>query len=126
MQAQQTTQVLPQDSWIVDSGASHHMTADVTSLSQVIHFQGSENITIGNGSSLAIQNIGSTTIQTNNHSLILSKVLHIPNIARSLLSVKQLCADNNRWLYAINVNFLCRTRRHGNSKLEELFQIPVL
>ncbi|CAN6725999.1 unnamed protein product [Malus baccata var. baccata] len=49
MNAQQTTQFIPQDTWIVDSGASHHMTADINALTQVTPFEGSEKITIGNG-----------------------------------------------------------------------------
>ncbi|XP_050148135.1 uncharacterized protein LOC126623328 isoform X1 [Malus sylvestris] len=47
MNAQQTSQVLPPDSWIVDSGASHHMIADINALNQVASYQGSDNITIG-------------------------------------------------------------------------------
>ncbi|XP_050139218.1 uncharacterized protein LOC126615432 [Malus sylvestris] len=49
MNAQQTTQFIPQDAWIVDSGASHHMTSDINSLNHVTPFEGSEKITIGNG-----------------------------------------------------------------------------
>ncbi|CAN6708007.1 unnamed protein product [Malus baccata var. baccata] len=49
MTAQQTSQFLSPDAWIVDSGASHHITSDISVLSQVTPFEGSEKITIGNG-----------------------------------------------------------------------------
>lgn len=32
MNAEQATQFIPQDLWIVNSGASHHMTANISSL----------------------------------------------------------------------------------------------
>ncbi|CAN6712461.1 unnamed protein product [Malus baccata var. baccata] len=43
MAAQQTEQHIPQDAWIVDTGASHHITADVNTPSQVTPFQGQED-----------------------------------------------------------------------------------
>lgn len=49
MQAHALSNLLPQDSWIVDTGASHHMTADLNSLQQVISYAGIDKITIGNG-----------------------------------------------------------------------------
>ncbi|KAB2608352.1 hypothetical protein D8674_011520 [Pyrus ussuriensis x Pyrus communis] len=132
MNAQQTSQAPPQDLWIVDSGASHHMTADINALNQVAPYQGSDNITIGNGSSLPIKHIGSSAIHTSDHSLVLRKVLHVPNIARNLLSVKQLCADNNSWFICDECEFFVQDKKtrevvyHGKSKPEELFQIPVV
>ncbi|XP_048430423.1 uncharacterized protein LOC103967421 [Pyrus x bretschneideri] len=37
------------DAWIVDTGTSHHMTSDVSNLSQPTPFDGSDQIKIGNG-----------------------------------------------------------------------------
>ncbi|KAM2171732.1 hypothetical protein ACFX1R_036784 [Malus domestica] len=131
MNAQQTSQVLPPNSWIVDSGASHHMIADINALNQVASYQGSDNITIGNGSSLPITHIGSTTIHIVDRSLVLSKVLHVPNIARNLLLVKQLCVDNNSWFICDECEFFVQDKKtrvqdkktrevvyHGRSKPE--------
>ncbi|KAB2608246.1 hypothetical protein D8674_011414 [Pyrus ussuriensis x Pyrus communis] len=125
-------QLIPQDTWIVDAGASHHITSDISALSQVTPFEGSEKITIGNGTGLPIKNIGSTTLQTPTHSLVLNKVLHVPNIARSLLSVKQLCADNKSWFICDDSEFFVQDKKtreivyQGKSRPEELFQIPVV
>lgn len=50
-------------------------------LNHVIHFEGSERITIRNGTGLNIETIGSTTLNTNSHALILKNVMHVPRIA---------------------------------------------
>lgn len=105
MNAKQTPQYVPADSWIVDSGAYHHMTADMTGLSQVMPFEGSEKIIIGNGTNFPIKSVGTTTINTDTHSLVLKHVLHVPQIARSLLSVKQLFDDNKSWFICDETNF---------------------
>lgn len=46
-------------------------TADVSRLSQVMPLEGSEKITIDNGTSLPIHNIGAITIKIDTHSLVL-------------------------------------------------------
>ncbi|XP_048447680.1 uncharacterized mitochondrial protein AtMg00810-like [Pyrus x bretschneideri] len=37
------------EAWILDTGASHHMTSDVHNLNQVVPFEGFDKIKIGNG-----------------------------------------------------------------------------
>ncbi|XP_050133506.1 uncharacterized protein LOC126609681 [Malus sylvestris] len=49
IQAQAPANFLPNDSWIIDTGASHYMTADLHSLQQVYPYEGNDKITIGNG-----------------------------------------------------------------------------
>ncbi|KAM1741307.1 hypothetical protein ACFX12_011446 [Malus domestica] len=132
MAAQQTEQPMSQDAWIIDTGASHHIIADVNTLSQVTPFQGSSTITIGNGTSLSIANTGVTTIKTNSHNLVLNNVLHVPKIARSLLSVQQLCADNHSWFICDENQFFVQDKKtrailhRGKSRAGQLFQIPVV
>ncbi|KAB2600513.1 hypothetical protein D8674_043037 [Pyrus ussuriensis x Pyrus communis] len=117
--------------WIVDIGASHHMTSDLASLHQVSSFEGSEKIKIGNGQGLPIQNAGSAIIKTPSHFIIMKNVLHVPSLAVNLMSVKQLCKDNRCWFICDDINFFVQdkvTREilyKGRSRLHELFQIPV-
>ncbi|XP_068304241.1 uncharacterized protein [Pyrus communis] len=91
-----------------------------------IPITGSKKITIRNGTSLPIKNIGSTTLQTLTHSLVLNKVLHVPNIARSLLSVKQLCADNKSWFICDDSEFFVHDKKtkeivyQGKSKMSRI------
>ncbi|CAN6677579.1 unnamed protein product [Malus baccata var. baccata] len=49
MNVQGSTSYSNAANWIVDTGASHHMTSDLASLHQVSPYEGSEKIKIGNG-----------------------------------------------------------------------------
>ncbi|KAB2606067.1 hypothetical protein D8674_005784 [Pyrus ussuriensis x Pyrus communis] len=99
--------------WIVDTGASHHMTSDLASLHQVSSFEGSENIKIGNGQGLPIKNTGSAIIKTHSHSIIMKNVLHVPSLAVNLLSVNQLCKDNRCWFICDDMNFFVQDKSKG-------------
>jgi len=96
--------------WIVDIGASHHMTSDLAHLNQVSPFEGSENIKIGNGQGLPIQHTGSAIIKTPYHSIIMTNVLHVPSLAVNLMSVKQLCKDNRCWFVCDDTNFFVQDK----------------
>jgi hypothetical protein len=66
MQALLATPQQPTDpNWYPDSGATHHVTSDLANLN--IHaeeYQGSEQIRVGNGTSLPIHHIGTTQLST--------------------------------------------------------------
>uniref|UniRef100_A0A2N9FDP2 Retrotransposon Copia-like N-terminal domain-containing protein n=1 Tax=Fagus sylvatica TaxID=28930 RepID=A0A2N9FDP2_FAGSY len=51
-------------SWLTDSGASDHITANANNLSPQVPFQGQEQVSVGNGQNLPIQNIGFTYGET--------------------------------------------------------------
>lgn len=89
MQAPDTT------SWLLDSGASHHLTSDLANLSLHAPYNGGEEVQIGNGAGLEIENTGSTILPSSTRTLFLKNVLHVPDIARNLLSVNKLCTYNN-------------------------------
>ncbi|KAG6629834.1 hypothetical protein CIPAW_14G112700 [Carya illinoinensis] len=73
--------------WLVDSGASNHMTSSSDTLSNVRPYNGSSHIQIANGSQLPIHAIGDvdSTVQD---------VFVSPQLSTSLISVGQL-VDNN-------------------------------
>ncbi|KAL9444096.1 hypothetical protein AB3S75_017303 [Citrus x aurantiifolia] len=81
----QGKRILPSSSWLVDSGASNHMTNSSDTLSNVKKYYG--NIKIANGSKLPIHAIGD-----NNSSI--KDVLASPQLSTNLISVRQL-VDNN-------------------------------
>jgi hypothetical protein len=83
------------ETWLTDTGASDHITANVSNLNTPTPYQGSDQVTVGNGQSLPIQSIGNAQLHTSYHQFQLRNVLHIPRIASNLLSVHKLCLDNN-------------------------------
>jgi hypothetical protein len=83
------------ETWLTDSGAFDHITASASALTTPTPYQGTEQVTVGNGQNLPIQSIGNTHLHTQYHKFQLKNVLHIPRIASNLLSVHKLCLDNN-------------------------------
>lgn len=83
-------------SWLLDYGASHHLTNDKANLQDTTPYLGHENVTVGNGSLLIITHVGTSTIALDSCSLILSHVLHTLTLSYNLLFVQKLCPDINK------------------------------
>ncbi|CAJ2666701.1 unnamed protein product [Trifolium pratense] len=84
--------VSPSRAWIVDSGASDHMTGDSTLFSSYSPCAGNHKIKITDGSFSAIAGKGSVVLSP---SLTLKDVLYVPNLSCSLMSVSKLAQDRN-------------------------------
>ncbi|CAL9010557.1 unnamed protein product [Prunus brigantina] len=67
-----------------DSGATHHMTANATSLPNAHPYTGTDKIIVGNGNQLAITHIGNTKLTGLQKSLNLNEVLCVPAIRKKL------------------------------------------
>lgn len=80
--------------WILDSGATHHVTNDLDQLHLTNPYRGNDHITVGDGNSLPIAHTGKLVLPTKNQNLYLPQVLHVPNISKNLLSVSTLCQTN--------------------------------
>jgi transposase InsO family protein len=83
------------ETWLTDSGASDHITASSNNLSPQAPYQGQEQVSVGNGQNLPIQNIGNSQLYTKFRKFQLRNVLHVPRIASNLLSVHKLCPHNH-------------------------------
>ncbi|KAL4590424.1 hypothetical protein LXL04_003353 [Taraxacum kok-saghyz] len=81
--------------WLFDSGASHHLTSDRSSLHTVSEYGGPDEILLGDGTTFSISHIGHTNLPTATRSLRLSNVLCVPNLRKNLISVAKLCRTNN-------------------------------
>ena len=55
--------------WLLDSGASHHVTPNLSNLSLHIHYEGPGDIMIDNGTNLSITHIDSETLSPPSNSL---------------------------------------------------------
>ncbi|PKU68172.1 Retrovirus-related Pol polyprotein from transposon TNT 1-94 [Dendrobium catenatum] len=83
--------------WILDSGASSHLTPDTANFQQSNPYNGLESVSIANGSNLQIQNSGNglLPLPESHRKLKLSNMLHVPELAHNLLSISKLTSDNN-------------------------------
>ncbi|KAL9436810.1 hypothetical protein AB3S75_022787 [Citrus x aurantiifolia] len=61
--------------WLLDSGASHHVTTDLHNLSLHSEHPISESVHIGDGTGLPITHSGSTTLPSSSQSFALNNVL---------------------------------------------------
>ena len=80
-----------QNSWVLDSGATHHVTTDPHNLEE---YTGNEGISMGDGNTIPITHSGSTLIETSNSAFKLSNTLCAPSIKKNLISVAKFCQDN--------------------------------
>ena len=83
-----------QDSWFFDIGDTHHLTHSAQTLSHVQPYSGVDQVTIGDGQSLPIHNIGNKLFPFPSKVLCLNQVLHVPQLSTNLISVSKFCTDN--------------------------------
>jgi hypothetical protein len=89
-----TPQQAPDSNWYPDTGATHHVTHDLTNLNLCAdEYQGSDQIQVGNGTSLPIKHIGTTQLSTPTTTFCLNNVLHVPDISNNLLFVHKFTND---------------------------------
>jgi hypothetical protein len=81
--------------WYNETGATDHITSDLDRLALHEQYHGGDSVQVGNGAGLQILNTGSCSISTNTPPLALNNVLHVPEIAKHLISVHKLTKDNN-------------------------------
>ncbi|KAJ9560019.1 hypothetical protein OSB04_005179 [Centaurea solstitialis] len=81
--------------WMMDSGASHHLTSCPTTLSSISEYGGPDEVTLGDGTGLSISHIGSTKLSSKTKLLNLPDILCVPNMRTNLISVAKLCRTNN-------------------------------
>ncbi|KAG6738327.1 hypothetical protein POTOM_057939 [Populus tomentosa] len=62
-------------SWLLDSGASHHVTADLNNLSLHTPYTGHDDVMLGDGTKLSISHTGSVSLPTSKSSFHLQDVL---------------------------------------------------
>jgi hypothetical protein len=116
-------QSVTDDNWYADSGATHHLTADLANLNvRADEYHGQEQIRVGNGKSIPIKHIGTTQLLSPNLSFQLNDVLHVPQISQNLLSIQKFTADTNTFVelhpkfFNVKDQATRRTVLHGPSR----------
>ncbi|CAH9144815.1 unnamed protein product [Cuscuta epithymum] len=79
-------------SWIIDSGATEHITCDDINLFNIISPATEPSVKIPNGESIPFHAVGSLYLPNGFH---LERVLYIPKFQCNLLSVSRLTSDLN-------------------------------
>ena len=78
--------------WIVDPGASDHMTGDISIFQHYKLNQGVSTVQIADSSISKVAGIGNIQLT---EDLILSPVLHVPNLDCNLISISKVTRDLN-------------------------------
>ncbi|XP_010513247.1 PREDICTED: uncharacterized protein LOC104789213 [Camelina sativa] len=99
--------------WILDSGATHHMTSDLSNLSVHEPYTGGEDVIVAYGSPLPISHTGSKLLPSRLLDLRLNKILCVPDIHKNLISVYRLCNTNGVSSHFILPSFRCRISVQG-------------
>jgi hypothetical protein len=85
------TETIEDDMWIIDSGASRHMTRDQARLSNLNERKTSYKVELGDKSTYPIEGFGqaSVKLESGNH-VHLSNVLYVPGLEKNLVSISCL------------------------------------
>lgn len=87
--------LIKENFWYPDSGASNYVTNDLANLNIGAEYQGDNMVLVGNGAGLDVHHICSSSLKSSHNTLFLKNIFHVPHITKNLLSVSQLCKDNN-------------------------------
>jgi hypothetical protein len=79
------------DTWLIDSGASKHMTRLINSLSNLIENDSSLQVELGDESKHAIKGVGEASLQLDlGNPIAIKDVLFVQGLKKNLLSISAL------------------------------------
>lgn len=81
--------------WITDSGAANHMTNSQSCLSNTMSCTGNDQVMLGDGKFLPIEQTGDAISDTNSAQFHLNDVLYVPSIKENLISIAKFTKENS-------------------------------
>jgi histone deacetylase 1/2 len=81
--------------WYTDTGATDHITAELSKLSTHDKYQGQDRVCTAEGTGMHISHIGHSVLCTPHNSFKLNNILHVPSASKNLLSVHKFTLDNH-------------------------------
>jgi hypothetical protein len=91
------TGTLEDDMWIINSGASRHMTGDQVRLSSLNEKKTSYKVELGDKNTYPVEGIGQASIKLKiGNNVHLSNVLYVPGLEKNLVSISCLEDKGNR------------------------------
>ncbi|KAL4319291.1 hypothetical protein GQ457_18G015820 [Hibiscus cannabinus] len=121
---------LAADNWVVDSGATHHVTLDSSKIVHSSDFTGPSKLIVGNGHRLSITRTEQSQLCASSRNLILKNMFHVPSITKNLVSVSKCARDNGVFFEFHAKNRLVKDEETGAVLLQGkenggLYQFPV-
>lgn len=92
-----TSQFLSKE-WIIDSGASYHMTPYDAFVAEKKKSNVSE-ILAANNSTMMVKGTGKSRVTLNKEEIEINNVLHVPELAGNLLSIYQIVKKGNKVIF---------------------------
>ena len=81
--------------WYPDSGASHHITPNLSDIQDPSVYSGPGQLYVGNGQGMQITHTGKAYLHNQNNIFKLKDVLPVPLITKNLLSIHKFALDKN-------------------------------
>jgi hypothetical protein len=107
-----------EDTWLIDSGASKHMTVHRDVLSYISKKKFSQKVTLGDDYQYPIKGVGESNYKLNSGNVMKMKdVLYVPGLTKNLLSISSLEKKHFRVSF-IDGEFLMRAK--GETLKEEI------
>ena len=94
--------------WYLDSAVASHMAPTEGNLLSKSAYTGTQKVQVG------IKHVGYLQIPTVTKPLVLNNALHVPSLKHNLLSVKQLCKDNNCVIVFDNLSVCVKDKTSSN------------
>jgi hypothetical protein len=80
------------DIWLIDSGASRHMTGYRDHMTDLVEKETNIHVVLGDNAKYNVKRVGTSTFPLDsNIPLQLSEVLYVPGMKRNLVSIFALC-----------------------------------
>lgn len=100
--------------WYMDSSVTDHITRELNKLTVCDSYTEGDQVHAANGSGMEIDYVGHSTLHSQNHTLHLNNILHVPQSSKRLVYVHRFTRDNNAYLEFHPDHFLLRTNRCRN------------
>lgn len=89
-----------ENAWIIDSGASRHMTRDSKKIHTLSKEQYSDAVEMGDNKIYVLKGLGSTSLKLDNGAKIhINNILYVPGLKKNLLSIYSLEDKGDRFSF---------------------------
>ena len=82
------------EDWYIDSAATSHMTYNKNIIREYVPYEQPDTVTLGDKSKISSIGEGKVRLETPDSCLALQRVVHVPTLAKNLLSVPAMCKND--------------------------------